>query len=400
LGTERLYYSDSYLADFTATVRDVRPGGERGEREVVLDRTAFYPEGGGQPSDLGTLGGAPVVGVVEREGEVVHRARGEVPGGEVTGRIDWPRRFDYMQQHTGQHILSQAFSRVLGAGTVSFHMGADSSTVDIAVPSLSPEQVESVEELANRVVFENRPVRVHMVDPSDLERFELRKGSERVDRIRVVEVAEFDSIPCGGTHCRSAGEVGLIKVTKWERRSGNSRVEFLCGGRALRDYRLKNETVVSLAAGLSVRDVEVREAVDRLTREASESRRLAEHLRNRLLDHQARELALEAMPVGPAAAVVTVLPGGDPEELRHLAARLVSTPSRVALLAAATDRCYLVFARSDDLALDASALFRKVVTPYGGRGGGRPHLAQGGAPHPVDARRILDDALRELSTLL
>jgi alanyl-tRNA synthetase len=400
MGTERLYYSDSYLAEFTARVTDTQPGKQPGEREVVLDRTAFYPEGGGQPSDLGTLAGAPVLGVVEREGEAFHRVRGDLPGGEVTGRIDWPRRFDHMQQHTGQHILSQAFSRLLRADTVSFHMGADTSSIDIAIPSLSPEQVETAEDFANRVVFENRPVRVHMVAPSELARFELRKGTERVDQIRVVEVEEFDSIPCGGTHCRSTGEVGLIKVTRWERRSGNSRVEFLCGGRALRDYRLKNEVVVSLAAGLSVRDVEVRESVDRLAGEASESRRLAEQLRNRLLDYQARELALAALPVGRAMVVATALQGSGAEELRHLAARLVAEPSRVALLASAADRCYVAFARSENLDFDASILFRKAVAPHGGRGGGRPHLAQGGAPDPGVARPILDDALRELSSLL
>jgi alanyl-tRNA synthetase len=400
LGTERLYYQDSYLTEFTAVVKEASPGGRHGEWEVVLDRTAFYPEGGGQPSDLGSLSGKPVVEVQEREGEIVHRVRGEVAAGQVTGRVDWGRRFDYMQQHTGQHILSQSFSRLLGADTISFHMGTDASTIDIASPGLTTEQVASVEEATNRVVFENRPVRVHMVDPSDLARFELRKGTERADQVRVVEVEEFDSIPCGGTHCRSTGEAGIVKVSRWERRGGNSRVEFLCGGRALRDYRLKNESVMSLAAGLSVRETEVREAVARLAREASESRRLTEQLKNRLLDYQARELVLEAVPVGQAMVVAALLPGSDPESLRHLATRLVATPARVALLAAASDRAHLVFARSEDVSFDASALLQRASAPYGGRGGGRPHLAQGGIPDPAAARPVLDDALRELSSLL
>lgn len=398
--TERLYYLDSYLTEFTARVQDVRPGTRPGDSEVTLDRTAFYPEGGGQPSDLGTLAGAPVAGVVERDGEVVHIVQGDAGNGEVVGQVNWPRRFDFMQQHSGQHVLSQAFSRLLRAETVSFHMGTDSSTIDLAIPSLSAEQTQAVEEAANQVVFDDRSILVHLLDPSDLERFDLRKGTARTEQIRVVEVGQFDSIPCGGTHTRSTGEIGLIKVTRWERRGGNTRVEFLCGGRALRDYRMKNETVVELAAGLSVRDVDVREAVDRLMREASESRRQAEQLRNRLLDHEAGALETRAVPVGPAMVVAALLEEGGPEQVRHLAGRLTSVPSRVALLAASGDRCYLAFARSEDLSVDVSALLRQASAPYGGRGGGRPNLAQGGAPNPGDARRILDAALESLSALL
>ena len=211
---------------------------------------------------------------------------------------------------------------------------------------------------------------------------------------------EFDSIPCGGTHCRSAGEVGLIKVTRWERRSGNTRVEFLCGGRALRDYRMKNDVVVGLAGSLSVRDVEVREAVARLSRETAESRHRAEQLRNRLLDFQAGDLARQAIPVGLAMVVVAFLEEGGPEELKHLAARLTSIPARIALLAAGGDRGHLTFARSEDLSVDMAALLRQSAAPHGGRGGGRANLAQGGAPDPEAARRTLNDAMEILRSQL
>src|SRR5512133_2682122 len=185
-GTERLYYRDSYQKEFTARV--VRSAQAGGQTEVVLDRTAFYPDGGGQPSDFGTLGGNPVTGVVDRDGEVVHLVRGDVPGGEVTGELDWQRRFDHMQQHTGQHVLSQAFERLLGAKTVSFHMGAEVSTIDLATSALDAAQVDAVEDLCNQVVVENRPVLVHFLAPSDLASLELRKGTDREGEIRVVEV--------------------------------------------------------------------------------------------------------------------------------------------------------------------------------------------------------------------
>lgn len=396
--TERLYYRDSYLKEFTARVIRSTRSGE--DTEVVMDRTAFYPEGGGQPADFGRLAGADVTGVLEKDGEVVHLVRGPVPEGEVSASVNWERRFDHMQQHTGQHILSQAFEQRFGAKTVSFHMGSDVSTIDLATPGLSPEQVRSVEDLSNQVVFEDRPVVVHLLDPSDLPKFELRKGTDREGEIRVVEVEGFDSIPCGGTHCRSTGEVGLIKVTRWARRSGDVRVEFLCGWRALRDYQGKNEAVVALATSLAVGDQDLREAVERQGRDAMELRRQNEQLRNQLLDVQAEELAAGAETIGGTAVVAALLPERSAEELKRLAARLIADPGRIALLVAPTDKASVVFARSDDLSLDAGALLRQASAPFGGRGGGRPNLAQGGIPNPADARAVLDEALRSVRSQL
>ena len=396
--TERLYYRDSHLKEFTARVVRADPAG--GQTEVVLDRTAFYPEGGGQPWDTGQLGGAPVTSVLEKDGEVVHLVQGSVPFGEVTGLVDWERRFDHMQQHSGQHILSQAFERVLGVKTVSFHMGAEVSTIDLSTGGLNPEQVQTVEDLSNQVVFEDRPILVHLLDPSELSQFDLRKGTEREGEIRVVEVEGFDSIPCGGTHCRTTGEVGTIKVTKWARRSGDVRVEFLCGWRALRDYRAKNEAVVALATGMAVRDQEVREAVERQMRDATETRRQAEQLRNQILDYQAAELAGKAEAVGKARVISTLLADRSPDELKRLAARLTAEPGRVVLLAATADKASVVFARSEDVHLDAGALLRQATAPFGGRGGGRPTLAQGGIPDPTNAQAALDEALKAVRAQL
>ena len=396
--TERLYYRDSHLKEFTAHVVRANPAG--GQTEVVLDRTAFYPEGGGQPWDTGLLAGAPVTSVLERDGEVVHLVQGSVPSGEVTGLVEWERRFNHMQQHSGQHILSQAFEQMLGAKTVSFHMGAEVSTIDLATGGLTPEQVQGVEDLSNTVVFEDRPILVHLLDPSDLSRMNLRKGTEREGEIRVVEVEGFDSIPCGGTHCRSTGEVGMIKVTRWARRSGDVRVEFLCGWRALRDYRAKNEAVVSLATSLAVRDQEVREAVERLMRDAEETRRQAEQLRNQILDYQAAELAGQAVAIGAASVITKVLADRSPDELKHLAARLTSEPGRVVLLVATTGKTSAVFGRSEDISLDVGALLRQTTAPFGGRGGGRPNLAQGGIPDPANAQAVLDAAQEAIRATL
>ncbi len=399
MSTERLYYGDSYLMEFTARVVGARR--VDGECEVVLDRTAFYPEGGGQPADLGTIDGLPVVAVLERDGEVIHRLQGALEAGqEVTGKVQWDRRLDHMQQHSGQHILSQAFEQLLEARTVSFHMGAEVSNVDIAISSLSTEQAYAVEDLANRVVIEDLPIRIHMLEEADLARFNLRKGTDRREDIRVVEVPGFDSIPCGGTHVRSTGEIGMIKVVRWERRSGNVRVEFLCGRRALLDYRMKNQAVVGLATALSVRDREVPEVVDRLLREGGELRHQMGQMRNRLLDYRAGELAQRGEPVGSALVVAAQLDDATPDDLKHLALRITELPGRVALLAAEGEKTQLVFARSEDLPFDVGAMLRRVCAPFGGRGGGRPNLAQGGIPEPGRAGQALQGAVEALRLLL
>lgn len=396
--TERLYYSDSYLKEFTATVLSVRQA--EGKTEVVLDRTAFYPEGGGQPADQGFIAGVPVVGVVDRDGGVVHLVKGAPELGEVTGQIQWDRRFDHMQQHSGQHILSQAFEQLLGARTVSFHMGAELSNIELSISSLSADQLERVEELANRVLFEDRPIRVHMLEEADLSVFKLRKGTDRTGEIRVVEVLGFDSIPCGGTHTRSTAEIGLIKVVRSERRSGNIRVEFLCGWRALRDYRMKNQAVIGMATTLSVRDRELPEAVERLIRDGEEARHQIGQMRNRLLDYRAEELSQRAEPVGRASVVVALLDDASPEELKHLATRLTEGSGRVALLAVEGEKAQLVFAKSEELPFDAGVLLRQACAPFGGRGGGKPNLAQGGIPEQGKAQQALEGAMEALRSLL
>jgi len=397
--SDRLYYLDSCLREFSAEVVDCRTVDDL--FEVVLDRTAFHPEGGGQPTDRGTLGDLPVLAVVERDGEVVHRTPAPLaPGRVVVGRIDWDRRLDLSQQHSGQHLLSQAFERVMGAKTTSFHMGEDLSTIELDAPSVSQEQLESVEELSNRVVMESRPILVHMVDASELSRFELRKGTDRAGQVRVVEIQDFDAIPCGGTHCRSTVEIGLVKVTRAERRGRGTRVEFLCGRRALRDYQAKNLAMAAMASTLKVAIAGVQEAVERLLQENADARRQIGALRNRLLDYQAEELARQAEKVDGLSVVAALLPGASPDELKALATRLTAKDGVVALLASAGGRSHVVFARSDNICLDSADLLRRAAGPFGGRGGGAARMAQGGLPEGDRAGLVLDAALGELRSLL
>lgn len=378
--TERLYYADSYLRVFDARILDVSPHG--GEYAVILDRTAFFPTSGGQPHDLGVIGGAEVTDVIDGGDVVVHVVTRPAEG-MVRGEIDWPRRFDHMQQHTGQHILSQAALRVLGAHTRAVHFGAELCTLDLDRADLTPEMAERAEDLANAIVAEDRPVSARMVDEAALPELGLRRPARPRGAIRVVEVEEFDRSACGGTHVRRTGEIGLIKIRRWERHRGGLRLEFLCGGRALRDYRWKHALLAELAATMTVGDREVGEAVGRLQGQLRERDREVAALRARELSREARAY-LEAS--GGSPKIIAEVLDRPPEEAVHLAGTIVALEPAVVVFGAAGGR--VVIARSPAVALDAGALLRRVLDALDGRGGGRPEFAQGAVPEPALARAV------------
>ena len=379
--TERLYYADPYSTHFSA--RAIERLAWEGHPAAVLDRTAFYPNSGGQPSDRGTLGGVAVIDVVVREqdGAVVHVLQQALPerADMVAGVVDWPRRFDHMQQHTGQHILSAAFEQVLDADTVGFHLGAEVSTVDINGARLDPEAVIPVEELANRVIWEDRPVRTCFVGADELASLPLRRPPAVEGPVRIVDVEDFDVNPCGGTHVARAGEIGLVKTVSLEHRGNETRVEFVCGGRALR------EMINRLTTMLTVGHWELDQAVERLQVEAKQLRQGLRKARKRLLEVEAGELAAVAqagLSAGhkPYRVVSRVWERREPDELRALAQELAQLPDAVALLASAGGRTDLCFARGEGVDLDVAALLKDACAQLGGKGGGRSHLAQGSAP--------------------
>ncbi|MGB9870182.1 MAG: alanyl-tRNA editing protein, partial [Anaerolineae bacterium] len=399
--TERLYYTDSYQTHFTARV--VERLTWDGRPAVVLDRTAFYPTSGGQPSDRGRLGGTPVLGAEVREpdGAIVHILAAPLPDDEVTGEIDWPRRFDHMQQHTGQHLLSAACEQLLDADTVSFHLGAEVSTIDLNVPRLAREALEEVEERVNQVIWENRPVRAYFVHPEEVETLPLRRPPQVEGPIRLVEVAgdeggrPFDLNPCGGTHVARTGEIGLLKVLRLDYRGQETRVEFVCGGRALRDYRLKNGVLLNLAAMLTVGYRELPEAVGRLQEEAKTARREARALRERLVEAEAARLAETAGVVGSLRVARAVEENWDPADLRALAQKVAAHPGMVALVASVGgERVHLCVACAEGVPADATALLRAVAEPLGGKGGGQARFAQGSAP--ATSRQQVEEALERI----
>jgi len=400
--TTRLYYDDAYLTRFTAHVVAQFPYQDR--FALVLDRTAFYPTSGGQPFDQGILDGIAVVDVLVREsdGAVLHVLASPRPDetGEVSGEVDWGRRFDHMQQHTGQHILSQAFVETAQAETVSFHLGGESATIDLAGPrQLSAADMDQAESLANEVIWQDRPVTARVVPPSELDQVPLRKPPAVAGDVRVIKVADFDWSACGGTHVARTGEIGLIKILKWEKRGAETRVEFRCGRRALNDYRGKNHMVNRLAAGFNVGHWELDQAIERLTAEAKDLRSRLREAGRTLTKYKAAELRAAAPQVAQVRLVVYNLTADTLTDMRGLARELVSEPGVAALLGTGREKAQFCFARSSDVAVDMVALVRTIAERLGSRGGGgKPDFAQGGGPleNPQQLDAVLDGAAQQL----
>lgn len=386
--TERLYYQDAYCTSFSSSV--IERMSREGHPAVVLDRTAFYPTSGGQPADRGTLDGIEVLDVIVREEDsaIIHVLERDLTASTVQGEVEWPRRFDHMQQHTGQHVLSAAFEQLLDADTVGFHLGADLSTVDINIARLEPAAVAPVETLVNQVIWEDRPVSMRLVGPDELAALPLRRPPAVVGQVRIVDITSpaarpgpsFDVNPCGGTHVARTGEIGLIKVLRLEYRGDETRVEFLCGERALHDYQEKHVLVTRLAGSLTVGHWELDQAIARMQSESKQLRRRLKQAAKRLEQVEAAELAEAAIPQGPLRVVWRVWQHREPGELRALAQALARHTGVVALLASTGDRTHVCVSRAEGLDLDAAVLLRNACAQLGGKGGGQAHLAQGSAP--------------------
>ncbi len=385
--TKRLYFEDPYRTDFEARVlsrRDLLEG-----QALILDQTCFYPEGGGQPADRGILCGVEVKHVFEQGGEILHLVASPVSDDGVRGRIDWEARFDHMQQHSGQHVLSQCFHRLLNGKTVSFHLGEKISTLEIALPSITDEDVARVEDCANRAVFENREIQTYFVDEDEIVRVPLRKPPQKAGRIRVVEVAGFDFTACGGTHPRRTGEIGCIKLLKQVKIRNNVRFEFVSGGRALQDYSRKQRILADLALKFSSGEADLPLAVDKMMTEQKGLKRELRKVGERVLQHEALEMVREV----DEPVIAKLFEEGSAQEVRQLALAVIRNSGFVTLFGLRSgDKAHLIMARSEDLALDLRDLIPVVSPLLDAKGGGRPSLVELVGKNPAALAAALDRA--------
>jgi alanyl-tRNA synthetase len=397
--TERLYYNDSFLREFDARVLACDADGSR--FRVRLDRTAFYPTSGGQPFDTGHLGAATVIEVLDDETpgseEMFHFTDQPVAHGPVHGSIDWPRRFDHMQQHTAQHMLSAAFMELFKFQTVSFHLGSEISSIDLAAPSVVPRHLDEAERRVNDIVFEDRPVSVRYGTPESLAAEGIRKKVEREGILRVVEIDNFDRQPCGGTHLSRTGQAGMLLIRKCERQKQNWRVEFVAGFRALAAARGDLATLRQAAELIGCGMPELPAMIGKMQEERRVAARDAKKLTERLAELEAASLVAKAEPSrdGSGRVLAHISDDAPAAYLSILAAKLVANPNLQVLLASRSANA-VVFAQSSGLAGDMGAVLREVLAHVGGKGGGSKTFAQGTVPSAAALDSVISSARARL----
>ena len=415
--TDRLYYDDSHLLEFDARVIEFDKRDD-GTMAVTLDRTAFYPTGGGQPNDTGTLGEARLVDCIDTEdASVLHVIQGPAPetGAMVHGKVDWLRRLDHIQQHTGQHILSAAFVKQFNAPTRSFRVLEHECEIDVALDDPTDERIEQAVDLANQIIWENRAVQIRQVTSAEAARLPLRKEPAREGELRVIEIEDFDLTPCGGTHAKSTGEVGVIAVRSWERAKGLTRIHFMAGLRVPADYRKANKTAHEVASLFSAGRDDSPALVAKIIEDNKKLARRVSKLEEVASGVEAEELLNQAGSYGTGSGsdrlsrepgrvtgtstrvIAKVFDDRDADSLKHLALALIAHPLTVALLGSRDgETARLVFARSSDANGDMNALMRQACEMIDGRGGGKPDLAQGGGKSVEKLGEALDVAAKSL----
>jgi alanyl-tRNA synthetase len=387
--TKCLYFEDPYRIEFEARV--IHRLSLEGNPAVVLDQTCFYPEGGGQPADKGTLEEISVIHVLERDGQVVHVLEKEISSETVRGKIDWDVRFDHMQQHAGQHVLSQCFVQLFDASTRSFHLGEKISTLEVDMRNISENETEQVEKHANKIVFQNRNIESCFYNEEDISEVQLRRPTKKKGNIRVVAISEFDQTACGGTHPSATGEIGMIKILKWDKIRNNVRLEFICGNRALEDYIRKHRDLRELSNRLTVDDSEVMASFEKLVSDLKSQKKINRRMLERIIQFEAAEI-INAVD---GKIVKKIFFDRAQEEIRQLALTIMREEERVVLFGLdAGERCHVFLACSEKIGIDMRELVPVISPMIQGRGGGRPSFVELSGENKKGLEKALDKAQR------
>ncbi|MFB0565841.1 MAG: alanyl-tRNA editing protein [Candidatus Aminicenantaceae bacterium] len=385
--TKRLYFENPYQVEFEAEVIERKM--YEGKPALILDQSCFYPESGGQPADRGAINGVKIAGVFEEEDKIIHLLEENISGKKIEGKIDWNFRFDYMQQHSGQHVLSQSFYELLSGETLSFHIGEEVSTVEIDLRSISEKDAEKVEVRANEIIVQDREIKAYFIPEEKIKDIPLRKPPKKEGLIRVVEVTGFDYSACGGTHCRRTGEIAIIKILRWERIRDNIRFEFVCGKRALQDYIWKNRTIRQLSHQLTASGQDVVSSVERAFSELKSQKKKVKKIQSRLAQYEAQEITKHTKE----KIIIGILAEKTPDEARFLALNIIKSGDYVVLYALnMEERGHFIFASSETLNLDMRELIPVISPMIKGRGGGSSSLVEIAAEEKEDLEPVLDKA--------
>jgi alanyl-tRNA synthetase len=367
----RLYCDSPYLADWRAEVTGVEEKG--GKYYVSLSDTAFYPGGGGQPSDRGAIGGIPVEDVFEQDGGIVH-VLGKPPSqGRVECHLDMARRRDLMQQHTGQHLLSSVLFKLYKCKTSSLHMGIDELSIDVELPDMPAEMLVTVEDTVNDYIYRDLPVAISCVSAEEASRIELRKAPPKEGEVRIVEISTIDRTPCCGTHVRRTGEIGVVKIVKTEKRGNETRVHFKCGKRALKDYQQKQDIVSGLVRLYRMSEGEVLAKAEAMAAQLRDTQRELTAVKDKALRAEAREMA------DAASTKVIERSFGDKSfgDISTLARDIIDMGEFIVIVASVPDK-RLLFAHSGKFGVDCGKVLKENLPAYDGKGGGKDNWANGG----------------------
>lgn len=393
--SKKLFYQDQYIRSFTSKIKKSTED-ENGRRFVVLEETAFYPTGGGQPHDTGTLNELKVYDVVEVDGEVRHYLQESIDENlECVGSIDWERRFDHMQQHAGQHILSAAFEDVFSLKTTSFHLGTDICTIDLDVSNLTNEVVEEVEKLANTVILENRPIVAKWLTADEASSFPLRKELSVEDNIRIVIIEQFDYNGCGGTHPSSTGQIGSLKILQVEKQKKQVRVHFVCGNRVIQQLGEKQKVIQELTPLLNSPQPQMKEAANRILQHSKDLEKQVEQLKVRILEYEAEHFLDKMVCVHSHQIIRSTFNNRPISELQQLA-RIISGNTNNTVVLFVNETCenlQVVCSKDKESNLDMNQLVKAILPLINGKGGGNTMFAQGGGDKTMSAEQLIEAIL-------
>lgn len=391
--TKRLYLEDPYRTEFDAEVI------ERLTHEqspvVILDQTLFYPESGGQPADRGEIEGTEVVHVIEQDNKILHVLNRPVASEHVRGKIDWARRFDHMQQHTGQHILSQSFHELFEAETLAFHLGETTSVLEIDLRKIDEAEAEKVEKRANAIVQENRDIKSYFIHDDKAHTIPLRRPPKKKGQLRIVEVSGYDYSACGGTHLRRSGEVGFIKISRWEKIRNNVRFEFLCGGRALEDYIRKSSALRQLSLLLTAHELDTPVAVEKLVAELKTERKKKRQLQQKNLEYETQDIIQKS----EGKIIKAVFSGRGRGEVKLLALNIIRAGTFLVIYGLKDEKgAHLVIARSETIDLDLRELVPELSSILEGKGGGSASLVEVAGQEKGQLEQAVEKAIELIKT--
>lgn len=393
--TNKVYLENSYLTKIKAIVKDKKIIDNT--IHLITNRTIFYPHmSGGQPKDEGHINNVQVLDVYKKDDNIIHILSEDIFDEEVSLTIDWNTRFDHMQQHTGQHILSAAFNKLFDANTIGFHLGKDYVYIDIDISDITREQIQKVETFANQILFSNFDIKTYYVNKKQLTNLPIKKVPKiNNENIRIVAIDDIDYSPCAGTHNSTTGEVGLIKIRKWEKYKGNIRLEFVCGNRALTDFRWKNDYINSLANFFSTKDDNILNTATKMYEENKLLKKQIKKLNNDLLSFQCNELLSKGKNYDGINLISNIYQDTQFSKIRDIASYITNSPSTLVILGVTSkNKCQIILAKSQNLPdINIKKVFNQIIPLLKGSGGGNPYMVQGGGQDCQYLSNCIDNGL-------